>query len=287
MPTTFTNILVATDLSARSDRAVARACRIAREQGARLHLLHVVDDALPADMAEAQMVAAERTLERVAASLPEAAGLEIARQVVAGDPWSVIVDTAETLPADLLVLGTARPDRMAGLFRGTTLDRVARSARCPVLRVAAPVTGAYRAPVVGVDFSDCARLAARLASRLVPKAPLTLVHVYHVPFAALTGLSGGRGAPKWEKDRVEADISRRLNDLAKTAVMPGQASATILVEGSPEIVLPRQMEALGADLLCLGTHARSWLSEALLGSTAQAMLSDCPCDLLLAPLPMD
>lgn len=287
MSSTFTNILVATDLSARSDRAVARACRIAREQGARLHLLHVVDDDLPAEMAEAQMIAAEKTLERFCTASHDARGVTVERQVVAGDPWSVIVDAAETLPADLLVLGAARPERMADVFRGTTLARVVRSARCPVLRVTSPATEAYRSPVVGVDFSNCARIATRLASRLVPKAPLTLVHVYHVPFAALTGLSGGRGTPKWEKDKVEADLSRRLNALAAATVMPGQARATILVEGTPEIVLPQQMRALGGDLLCLGTHARSWLSEALLGNTALALLADCPCDLLLAPLPED
>ncbi|MCB1311442.1 MAG: universal stress protein [Sedimentitalea sp.] len=34
----------------------------------------------------------------------------------------------------------------------------------------------------------------------------------------------------------------------------------------------------------LGTHARSWLSRALLGSTAEEMLSDPPCDVLVTPL---
>lgn len=52
-------VLVATDLSGRSDIAVARAVLIAQQQDATLHVLHVVDGELPLTLAEAQCEAAE------------------------------------------------------------------------------------------------------------------------------------------------------------------------------------------------------------------------------------
>ena len=46
------HILVATDLTARSDRAIERAFSLARETGAELTILHAVDDELPASVAD-------------------------------------------------------------------------------------------------------------------------------------------------------------------------------------------------------------------------------------------
>jgi len=46
--------LMATDLSARSDRAVERAVALARELGAKLKIVHVVDEDLPASLADNQ-----------------------------------------------------------------------------------------------------------------------------------------------------------------------------------------------------------------------------------------
>ncbi|MEO1688792.1 MAG: universal stress protein, partial [Pseudomonadota bacterium] len=47
-------ILVASDLSARSDRALARAAALAQAHGAALHVAHVTDDELPAALAHPQ-----------------------------------------------------------------------------------------------------------------------------------------------------------------------------------------------------------------------------------------
>ena len=53
-------LLIATDLSSRSELALARALRLTRQHGAELRVCHVVDDALPAHLVEAQKIAAGR-----------------------------------------------------------------------------------------------------------------------------------------------------------------------------------------------------------------------------------
>ncbi len=54
--------MVAADMSQRSDRAITRASLLARQFGAVFHILHIVDDELPAPFAEAEITAAEASL---------------------------------------------------------------------------------------------------------------------------------------------------------------------------------------------------------------------------------
>jgi nucleotide-binding universal stress UspA family protein len=279
-------ILVATDMSQRSDRAIARSCLLARQTGAALHILHIVDDELPASIAEAEIASAEASLKALTSAGHDFRGLDARVEVASGDPWKTIVQKADDLDADLLVLGTHRHRGLVGMFEGTTLERVAKTSRRPVLRVTAPATEAYHRPVVGVDFSDCARQAARLALDLAPKATVTLVHGYHVPYRGLsmhTGTLGGLS--KAEKDQMEAEVRRQIAAFTAEVATEGREFRNLFAEGAPDQVLGQQVAALKADLLCLGMHARSWLHEYVLGSTAREMLAECPCDLLLAPLP--
>lgn len=279
-------ILVATDLSQRSDRAVARAGLLARESGAALHILNVVDDELPAPIAEAEIAAAEASLKDLAAAPGTLHGLDLKVEVLAGDPWKAIVQRADYLDADLIVMGAHRNRGIAGMFEGTTLERVARTARHPVLRVAGPPLDAYRRPLVGLDFSDCSREAARLAHLLAPKAEVTLVHGYHVPYRALSLHTASLGGlTKAEKDAIETDLQRQIDAFVAGLGTVGQPFRSVIREGAPERVLAELRAEQNVDLICLGMHARSWLYNSVLGSTAHDVLADCPCDLLLAPLP--
>ena len=56
--------LVATDMSARSDRAVRRAFRLARQNGAEVIVAHIVDDAPPPDVAAQHLEASQEALDR-------------------------------------------------------------------------------------------------------------------------------------------------------------------------------------------------------------------------------
>jgi nucleotide-binding universal stress UspA family protein len=56
------------------------------------------------------------------------------------------------------------------------------------------------------------------------------------------------------------------------ALRPGDARSVIL----REVIRQR------ADLLALGTHARSGLSHALIGSVAEWVVAMAPCDVLVA-----
>ena len=121
-------ILAASDLSARSDTALGRAIRLSREQGARLIVAHIVDDAAPPDIHETQIGAARASLARFLDAL--AGGVETEIHVACGDPTTDLLALIETHRPDLLVLGTHRPRPFLDALRETTAARLENDDEC-------------------------------------------------------------------------------------------------------------------------------------------------------------
>ena len=88
------NILVATDLSTRSDRAVQRAVRLSAKLGLPCHVLSVIDDDLPADMRATLLKDVEARLAQFVKSVA-APGQTVTSAAVAGDPQEVLLGLAE------------------------------------------------------------------------------------------------------------------------------------------------------------------------------------------------
>jgi nucleotide-binding universal stress UspA family protein len=59
------------------------------------------------------------------------------REQVPGEPVERILDAAERLQADLIVMATAGEQGLLEMLRGSTTDKVLRGARCPLLAVPA------------------------------------------------------------------------------------------------------------------------------------------------------
>jgi nucleotide-binding universal stress UspA family protein len=144
----FRNILVATDFSECSARAVETGSAMAAWFGAELHLLHVVtapmQEALTAfspdadALAEAEVykAAANRRLVAIAAEC----GSTLRRVEVAtglGVPADEILAYAQAYSVDLIVCGTHGRRGVERLLLGSVAERVARLSDCPVLTIAA------------------------------------------------------------------------------------------------------------------------------------------------------
>ena len=144
------NLLMATDLSARSDRALERAVGIARDRGAGLTVIHVVDEDLSPILADAQEQAARRALGEHIDSLRDDKGPDIAIEIVFGRAYADILALAEKTGAEMIVLGMHRDGGSREMFRGTTVERVIRTGRAPTLLVKDRVAQPYRRVMVAV-----------------------------------------------------------------------------------------------------------------------------------------
>jgi nucleotide-binding universal stress UspA family protein len=137
-------ILAPTDFSECSQQAVRCAYALAQKVGAKLVLLHVVEELPPyigfiPPRAAAMLL---QDLERqacldLAAVLPEAeaAQVEVPRRVVMGSPAEDIVKVAAAEQVDLIVIATHGRSGFSHLVMGSVAERVVRTAACPVLTI--------------------------------------------------------------------------------------------------------------------------------------------------------
>lgn len=147
----FTRLICAVDFSDCSQQAVAFAATLARQAGATLSLLHVIEwpwhesttpelSGVPAAQALAladyrrylETGAKKRLADVAGAALP---GGHVATTVAFGKPYVELLDAARREGADLIVLGVRGRGAMDLGFFGSTANHVVRSATCPVVTV--------------------------------------------------------------------------------------------------------------------------------------------------------
>jgi nucleotide-binding universal stress UspA family protein len=143
MTTLITRILVPTDFSRPSERALDYAQDLAQQLGASLHLLHVVNRPLLAEGLAAEAHISEKfesdVVRSIEARLRKLAPEAESTDVVFGYAAKAIVDWASRLGADLIVMGSHGRTGVAHLMLGSVAEGVVRTARCPVLTVRDPV----------------------------------------------------------------------------------------------------------------------------------------------------
>jgi universal stress protein E len=117
-------LMAATDLSSRSDKALHQAALIALQCKARLVILHVVNEAQPAELVDRKTSEAKAILNACAADIAKLNDLEVDVVVRHGTPYLLIAETARERAADLIVMGAHQKDVWRDLFRDTTIERV-------------------------------------------------------------------------------------------------------------------------------------------------------------------
>lgn len=137
-------ILAPTDFSEYSRQAVAYAYKMAQHFGAKLLLLHVVEELPPyiGFIPPAEAAAVLKGLEgqaraALAQLLPKAedATVEITCQAVTGTPYFEIIEIAHEEKADLIVMATHGRTGFSHFIMGSVAERVVRTAPCAVLTI--------------------------------------------------------------------------------------------------------------------------------------------------------
>jgi nucleotide-binding universal stress UspA family protein len=126
----MTTILVGTDTSAAADLAVEDAARLARDRGAELLVLYVKSEGDVRSVVDPDRAVDPQThLRRLAGRFP---GVSITTRIEDGDAASRIVDVAEEIRADTIVLGNRGTHGSRWRVRETVPNLVLRHAPCSV-----------------------------------------------------------------------------------------------------------------------------------------------------------
>ena len=253
-------VLIASDLSARCDRALERAFLLGQEMGWPLMLAHVIDQSEAAD--EHRLAQLHHILRRDLG--PRADQLRV--RITAGSVPTMLSTIASEEDSPLIVTGVARYNSLTDHVLGTAVDFLVRTSPVPVLVVRRRAIDPYRRLLALTDFSICSQTALEAADDFFPAASIDLLHV--VP--AIAGPEARAEADERMQDFI-ADLEESLRDRVTARVEQGDLGQ--IVEAS--------YLAGDFDLLVLGTHGRGALARAALGSHASAILAGAIFDTLV------
>ncbi|NOK34179.1 universal stress protein [Corallococcus exercitus] len=191
---------------------------------------------------------------------------------------------AQEAKADLLLLGTHQRRGMRRMRHGSVSLPSLQVA--PVAAVACvPVEGPREAPVamdipsiqrvlVSTDFSPLANLAIPHALSLLPRGgELVLAHVIESPLpivyvdfwpAVTLGDMGDEAEVRRELEALVPGDAERRGVTVRVELLSGIQAAQALCQAA---------ERYGADIVCLGSHGRTGVRRAVLGSVAQEVVA--------------
>lgn len=280
------SILLATDFSERSDRALRRATLLADQFGASLSIVHVVDNDQPPRIVDREREIAESFLQELKSTVADVDGLTCTAEVVLAAPHSGIVQVVEKTRPDLLVIGPHRRQALRDVFVGTTAERTMRSVGCPVLMVNALPVGHYRRAIIATDFSQGARSAAQCFQSLgmSQRAEVTMLHVFDAP--ALHLVMSHTVGPDERKSYIADQCKIAEQEMSAFSACVEQLNFEPVLrhaERAPaqEILMVARSE--GADLIVMGTGGNSGLLRFFLGSVVEKVLRAADCDVLAVP----
>ena len=279
-------ILVATDFSTRSDRAVQRATLLAREFGAEVILLTVVDDDQPKRLLDLEQREATALLHDLARTVHQTAAVPCKARVELGEPFQRIVDAAEDCDADLICIGPHRRQALRDIFIGTTAERTIRHSRRPVLMANAVPARRYDRIVLATDFSDSSAHAVETARRLrvLDNAAALVIHAFE---ALLRGpiASSSMNLREYQDylDRERKNAERAMSAFLGRTGFESARRAVEFVEHSAPQTIRRALQRERANLVVVGTHGKRAAERFLLGSVAEEMFHQGDVDVLAVP----
>jgi nucleotide-binding universal stress UspA family protein len=142
MTRTAKTVVVATDFSDGSDEALTQAIELAKQTGATLDILHVVEfgaEVFPYGLSSfadrgGLIAYIDRELSR-RVDVAAAAGVTARTRLREGSAAHEILEHAREVGADLVVVGSHGRTGLAHALLGSVAERVVRHARCPVLTI--------------------------------------------------------------------------------------------------------------------------------------------------------
>jgi nucleotide-binding universal stress UspA family protein len=297
-PPKFQKILAPMDFSEQSVTGLRYAMNLRLKFSSTLTLLHVIEPTPP--MGGMESVSLAQSDSEVAAwALKELTklALRVARDdkqvtnlVRIGKPFHEITTEAGENKADLIVIATHGYTGVEHLLLGSTAERVVRHAPCPVLTVPArtPTKRSgkntslkIKKILVPIDFSNLSQAALPWAAFLAAqfKAELVLLHVEEkFPIDYLLGrkLMSHMVVPLIKQ--AEAELERLAGGLRKTTAVN---ISVVVCDGKPFQEICFAAETLGADLIVLTTHGHTGLKHTWLGSTAERVVRQAHCPVLV------
>jgi universal stress protein E len=260
--------------------AIAHAAAIAAGSGAAIELFHDLAMPMPLELTRTPEYSLRREARTIRRSMLErlealaaplrSAGLKVSVSAVWDfPPFEAVIRRAVASGADLVVAHRRGHHRMPSLL-GQTDWELLRNCPVPVLLTRSALPRRRSRVVAAVDPTHAGDKPASLDAAVLRAGMMTATALRH-PLHLLHAL-----APWMREDRSTRE---RVARLARAAALP--KTRVHFVKGAPALALPRGARRLRAGVVVLGCVSRRGLKHFFLGDTAEQVLDDLHCDVLV------
>ncbi|MFM7181344.1 MAG: universal stress protein [Verrucomicrobiales bacterium] len=288
----FQQIVVGVDFSPNSRQALREAARVRRDSHTGVVAVHIIEKSLVEDLKKhakmTEEVIQQQAEKRLSYWLAEFLGSDhgVASEAVIAHPFEGIIHAVERHQADLLVLGSRGMEADGG-HPGAVASKCIRKTPVDVLLVRRAQDGPFQRVVACLEFTEtsaraleCA-IAVATADGAVCEAlhvhvPLVLGDIALDPFPPSESVQLHDNRDQAARAEFEAFVAKYGKSEDGVVVMPNFQTAA-----SPTDGIIDHLRQSKADLAVLGTRGRSGLRAFLLGTTAERLVHDAPCSLLV------
>ncbi len=285
-----TKILCPIDFSPGSSSAVGVAARLAADTKAELVLAHswfvppsaFAEFTYPSELVQTIHDEAQRGLE-TAVRDAKGAGAEVASfKLLTGVPWTAICQEAADPAYSLVVIGTHGRTGVSRFLMGSVTEKVVRHSPCSVLVVRRDADAKpFEHVLCPVDFSDTSHDAMLRAADLVRPgtARITLLHTVELPgtWSMDVPIVSFQETYRSGAEKLLATWVNELKQRVDVAVVG------VVRLGNPAGETLSAIEAdKSYDLVIMGSHGRTGIKRALLGSVAERVVRHARCPVLIS-----
>ena len=287
----FKRIMVATDFSLASQRAVDFALEFARHHSSELFVVHALEpeprrsiplDPLPRELNH-QRFEAERHMNSLEND-PRMKAISHHVRLRSGKVWEVLAAMARSEEADLLIVGTHGRGHLKKLALGSVAEEILRQVDCPVLtvgpKVVRPEVMDCRSILFATDFGRASRKALPYAISLAQESGAKLVLLHMVPpvNAMQAGyvpvVFGAEEVVEWQSMAREESV-KKLKELIPAGTLSREPEYIVGLYFLPEGILTAAAEH-NADIIVMGANRSS--SPSLAAHMPWAVIHDVICN---------
>ena len=267
-------ILVPVDFSKPSLYAAEVAADIAQKSGAKLVLLHVVEEIVGSSMnIEGQVGTGEdwedkvftlKLIEKAKKQMakltedPKFDGIKILPELRVGTPYHGMNQIIIDQKVDLVVMGTAGRSDLEQMIIGSNTEKVVRTAHCPVLTVHnRPSTRDFKQIVYATSMNKDEEVFSRIV-RTTQKLYDATVHLVRINTPG-----------NFQRDVV---VKKYMVDFAKKLQLKN-FTMNVFNDLTEEEGIIYFAESVNADLIAMATHGRTGFAHVLAGSIAEDVVS--------------
>ena len=280
---TLRNILLATDFSVCSARALGYALGIAARYGAQLHVLHCIDPApynlVTPDAVETAYEAAWRDMHRLESDLRDSGltkNVEVKFRVEAAAVPAILPEIVRDLDLGLIVVGTHGRTGWRKVVLGSVAEIVVDHASCPVLTVG-PSTDRNRLEQFGPE-SILFASDPSTRSRLAESYAFSLAQKYNSRLTVADVLEDQAGRVLAEVSRFEWPEST-LSDATLEREPPKLPQLPTEMGTRSDLIL-RVADIAAADLIVLAVPAAHRFTNRFLSTNSYRVVCGAPCPVL-------